>query len=168
MTAIVVRGLRKSYGATEAVCGIDFDVRRGEVFGLLGPNGAGKTTLMLHLNGVLTATSGTVRIGGVALTRKTVQDIRRRAGLVFQDPDDQLFMPTVAQDVATRARWDRGARRPAPDPVGSRADLGGRRLGRPVGPVSPGRGGPGGVDPRGIHRFDGPELVDGHRRELLA
>ena len=66
----------------------------------LGPNGAGKTTLMLHLNGVLRATSGTVRIAGIPVVRENLRDVRRKVGLVFQDPDDQLFMPTVAQDVA--------------------------------------------------------------------
>ena len=55
---------------------------------------------MLHLNGVLSATSGTVEISGIQLGRKSLRDIRRRVGLVFQDPDDQLFMPTVAQDMA--------------------------------------------------------------------
>ena len=55
---------------------------------------------MLHLNGVLTATTGRIEIGGAEVNRKNLRDIRRRVGLVFQDPDDQLFMPTVAQDVA--------------------------------------------------------------------
>ena len=55
---------------------------------------------MLHLNGVLSASSGTVEIGGMALNRKNLREIRRRVGVVFQDPDDQLFMPTVAQDAA--------------------------------------------------------------------
>ena len=67
---------------------------------MLGPNGAGKTTLVLHLNGVLTACAGTVAIGGLEVTRRTLTRIRRRVGVVFQDPDDQLFMPTVAEDVA--------------------------------------------------------------------
>lgn len=80
--------------------GIDLDVASGERVAILGPNGAGKTTLMLHLNGVLTATSGTVEVGGNLVERSTHRDIRRRVGLVFQDPDDQLFMPTVEQDVA--------------------------------------------------------------------
>lgn len=79
---------------------IDLEVAPGERVAVLGPNGAGKTTLMLSLNGVLTPTSGAVEICGTALARNTVRDIRRRVGLVFQDPDDQLFMPTVAQDVA--------------------------------------------------------------------
>jgi cobalt/nickel transport system ATP-binding protein len=83
-----------------ALAGVDLDVAPGERVALLGPNGAGKTTLMLHLNGVLTASRGRVEIGGTALGRNTLREIRRRVGLVFQDPDDQLFMPTLAQDVA--------------------------------------------------------------------
>ncbi|KMO83720.1 cobalt ABC transporter ATP-binding protein [Mycolicibacterium chubuense] len=83
-----------------ALAGVDLDVAPGERVALLGPNGAGKTTLMLHLNGVLTASRGTVEIGGTTLGRTTLREIRRRVGLVFQDPDDQLFMPTLAQDVA--------------------------------------------------------------------
>lgn len=83
-----------------ALAGVGLDVAPGERVALLGPNGAGKTTLMLHLNGVLTASRGTVEIGGTALARNSLREIRRRVGLVFQDPDDQLFMPTLAQDVA--------------------------------------------------------------------
>ncbi|MGJ5666803.1 ABC transporter ATP-binding protein [Rhodococcus aetherivorans] len=83
-----------------ALDGIDLAVTAGERVAVLGPNGAGKTTLMLHLNGVLAPSSGTVRIGGLPVARNTLREIRRRVGLVFQDPDDQLFMPTVAQDVA--------------------------------------------------------------------
>ncbi|MGY4709948.1 energy-coupling factor ABC transporter ATP-binding protein [Mycolicibacterium sp. CBM1] len=83
-----------------ALDGVDLTITPGERVAILGPNGAGKTTLMLHLNGVLSATSGTVEISGIPLNRKSLRDIRRRVGLVFQDPDDQLFMPTVAQDVA--------------------------------------------------------------------
>ncbi|MBX7430872.1 energy-coupling factor ABC transporter ATP-binding protein [Mycobacterium sp. Y57] len=99
--AVRVRGLRYAYpDGHVALGGIDLDVVPGERVALLGPNGAGKTTLMLHLNGVLGAAAGTVEIGGTALSRTTLRDIRRRVGLVFQDPDDQLFMPTLAQDVA--------------------------------------------------------------------
>jgi len=83
-----------------ALAGVHLDVAPGERVALLGPNGAGKTTLMLHLNGVLTAGRGSVAIGGTAIARDTLREIRRRVGLVFQDPDDQLFMPTLAQDVA--------------------------------------------------------------------
>ncbi|MFC3778021.1 energy-coupling factor ABC transporter ATP-binding protein [Mycolicibacterium holsaticum] len=101
MTAIDIEALRYVYPDGQvALDHVDLTVAPGERIAVLGPNGAGKTTLMLHLNGVLTATSGAVEICGIPLNRKTVQDIRRRVGLVFQDPDDQLFMPTVAQDVA--------------------------------------------------------------------
>ena len=99
--AVRVRGLHYSYpDGHMALDGIDLDVEPGERVALLGPNGAGKTTLMLHLNGGLTASAGAVEIGGTVLARNTLRDIRRRVGLVFQDPDDQLFMPTLAQDVA--------------------------------------------------------------------
>ncbi|HYJ57406.1 MAG TPA: ABC transporter ATP-binding protein [Mycobacterium sp.] len=99
--AVRVRGLRYTYpDGHVALDGIDLDIAPGERVALLGPNGAGKTTLMLHLNGVLTASEGTIEIGGTALSRNTLRDIRRRVGLMFQDPDDQLFMPTLAQDVA--------------------------------------------------------------------
>ncbi|WP_445169704.1 energy-coupling factor ABC transporter ATP-binding protein [Mycolicibacterium sp. Dal123E01] len=99
--AIHVENLHYRYpDGRGALDGVDLSIAPGERVAILGPNGAGKTTLMLHLNGVLTATAGTVEISGIALTRKTLRDIRRRVGLVFQDPDDQLFMPTVAQDVA--------------------------------------------------------------------
>lgn len=103
MTAPAVRieGLRHVYPDGQvALAGLDLTVGVGERVAVLGPNGAGKTTLMLHLNGVLEATAGSVHIGGTPVARKTLAEIRRRVGLVFQDPDDQLFMPTVAQDVA--------------------------------------------------------------------
>lgn len=99
--AIRVTGLHYAYpDGHAALRGIDLDIAPGERVALLGPNGAGKTTLMLHLNGVLSALQGTVEINGITLSRTTLRDIRRRVGLVFQDPDDQLFMPTLAQDVA--------------------------------------------------------------------
>lgn len=99
--AVRVEALRHVYpdGHLALDC-VDLTVAPGERVAVLGPNGAGKTSLMLHLNGVLTATSGTVEINGVRVTRGTLREIRQRVGLVFQDPDDQLFMPTVAQDVA--------------------------------------------------------------------
>jgi cobalt/nickel transport system ATP-binding protein len=101
MSAISVDALRHIYpDGHVALNGVDLTVAHGERLAVLGPNGAGKTTLMLHLNGVLTATTGSVEITGIPVSRKNLQDIRRRVGLVFQDPDDQLFMPTVAQDVA--------------------------------------------------------------------
>nr|MBA2282051.1 ABC transporter ATP-binding protein [Acidimicrobiia bacterium] len=67
---------------------------------VLGPNGAGKTTLVLHLNGIHRPGRGTVAVGGLPVTAGALAEIRRRVGVVFQDPDDQLFMPTVRDDVA--------------------------------------------------------------------
>ncbi|TRW80665.1 ABC transporter ATP-binding protein [Mycolicibacterium sp. 018/SC-01/001] len=99
--AVHVEGLHYTYpDGHAALVGVDLDVAAGEKVALLGPNGAGKTTLMLHLNGVLSASQGRVEIGGTPVVRSTLREIRRRVGLVFQDPDDQLFMPTLAQDVA--------------------------------------------------------------------
>lgn len=99
--AVSVERLRHVYPDGHiALDGVDLTIAPGERVAVLGPNGAGKTTLMLHLNGVLSASGGTVTIGGTPVGRKTLPAIRRRVGLVFQDPDDQLFMPTVAQDVA--------------------------------------------------------------------
>jgi len=79
---------------------VDLHVHHGERVALLGPNGAGKTTLLLHLNGIFRPASGTVRVAGLDITDDSLMEVRRRVGLVFQDPDDQLFMPTVGQDVA--------------------------------------------------------------------
>jgi cobalt/nickel transport system ATP-binding protein len=86
-----------------ALSGVNLAVARGERVALLGPNGAGKTTLVLHLNGILHGGGGSVTVGGLTVDpgdRKLLAEIRRRVGIVFQDPDDQLFMPTVAEDVA--------------------------------------------------------------------
>lgn len=99
--AVHVEDLHYTYpDGHAALAGVDLGVEPGERVALLGPNGAGKTTLMLHLNGVLSASQGRVAIGGTPVVRSTLREIRRRVGLVFQDPDDQLFMPTLAQDVA--------------------------------------------------------------------
>ena len=85
---------------TMAVRGISFRIHHGESVAVVGANGAGKSTLLLHLNGYLTPQHGSVRIGDFPLTKATVQDIRKTVGMIFQDPDDQLFMPTVYDDVA--------------------------------------------------------------------
>jgi energy-coupling factor transporter ATP-binding protein EcfA2 len=96
-----VQGLAHAYpDGHQALFGVDLHVHRGERVALLGPNGAGKTTLVLHLNGILTAGAGTVRVSGMPVDKRNLREIRRRVGVVFQDPDDQLFMATVRQDVA--------------------------------------------------------------------
>ncbi|MEU6734786.1 energy-coupling factor ABC transporter ATP-binding protein [Streptomyces physcomitrii] len=84
----------------QALFGVDLALAAGERVALLGPNGAGKTTLVLHLNGILGGGHGTVRVAGLPVDRGNMAEIRRRVGIVFQDPDDQLFMPTVREDVA--------------------------------------------------------------------
>jgi cobalt/nickel transport system ATP-binding protein len=84
---------------TEALTGVRFRITHGEAVAVVGANGAGKSTLLLHLNGYLTPQRGTVRIGDFPLTKQTLQDVRKTVGMVFQDPDDQLFMPTVGEDV---------------------------------------------------------------------
>lgn len=97
---IDIRELAFAYpGGHQALFGVDLQIDAGERIAVLGPNGAGKTTLALHLNGILRAGHGTVAIDGVDVAADSVADLRRRVGLVFQDPDDQLFMPTVRDDV---------------------------------------------------------------------
>ncbi len=99
--ALEVRELAFAYpDGTQALFGVDFTIDRGERVALLGPNGAGKTTLVLHLNAIHAAQHGEVRVGGLPATKDNLREIRRRVGIVFQDPDDQLFMPTVREDVA--------------------------------------------------------------------
>jgi len=96
-----VRGLGYAYpDGHQALFGVDLHVHEGERVALLGPNGAGKTTLVLHLNGILTPGAGTVAVSGLPVTKQHLQEVRRRVGVVFQDPDDQLFMGTVRDDVA--------------------------------------------------------------------
>ncbi len=98
--ALEVRDLAFRYpDGHQALRGIDLTVAAGERVAVLGPNGAGKTTLVLALNGINAASGGTVHIGGLAVERANLPEIRRRVGIVFQDPDDQLFMPTVREDV---------------------------------------------------------------------
>ncbi len=103
MTApsLSVEGLAFSYpDGHQALFGVDLRVERGERVAVLGPNGAGKTTLVLHLNGLLAGGVGSVAVAGLPVEPANYPEIRRRVGLVFQDPDDQLFMPTVRDDVA--------------------------------------------------------------------
>jgi cobalt/nickel transport system ATP-binding protein len=85
---------------TNALRGVSLRVVHGESVALVGANGAGKSTLLLHLNGFFTPSSGEVRVGDFPLTKRTLTDVRKTVGMVFQDPDDQLFMTTVYEDVA--------------------------------------------------------------------
>ena len=85
---------------TQALSGISFRIIHGESVGIVGANGAGKSTLLLQISGTLLPTEGSVRIGEIILSKKTVKEIRKKIGFVFQDPDDQIFMPTVYEDVA--------------------------------------------------------------------
>ena len=98
---VEVRNLGHVYpDGTVALGEVSFRITHGESVAIIGANGAGKSTLLLHLNGYLTPSSGEIRIGDFPLNRGTLPEIRRTVGMVFQDPDDQLFMPTVYDDVA--------------------------------------------------------------------
>jgi cobalt/nickel transport system ATP-binding protein len=98
--AIEARELRFRYpNGVVGLDGVDLSVRHGERVAVLGPNGAGKTTLMLHLNALLDG-EGSLSVAGIDVRGGDVRALRARVGLVFQDPDDQLFMPTVREDVA--------------------------------------------------------------------
>ncbi len=98
---IEFRNVRFRYpDGTEALKGVSFRITHGESVGIVGANGAGKSTLLLHMNGYLLPSSGDVTIGEVPLRKDTRPEIRRKVGVVFQNPDDQLFMPTVFDDVA--------------------------------------------------------------------
>ena len=97
---IRVRDLRYRYpDGTLALNGVDFDLDAGECVALFGANGSGKTTFVLHLNGLLEG-EGLVEVCGMRVAKDTVSRIRAKVGLVFQDSDEQLFMPTVLEDVA--------------------------------------------------------------------
>jgi len=87
------------HDGTEALRGISLEIHQSEAFALIGPNGAGKSTLLLCLAGLLEI-SGQVLIGGRAMTPRSAHELRKGLALVFQDPDDQLFMPTLEEDVA--------------------------------------------------------------------
>ncbi|MEX2505288.1 MAG: ABC transporter ATP-binding protein [Egicoccus sp.] len=96
-----VSGLRYTYpDGTAALHGLDLRVEVGERVAVLGPNGAGKTTFALHCNGLLRGQGGEVVVGGLRLDDRSLTEIRRRVGFVFQDADDQLFLGTVREDVA--------------------------------------------------------------------
>lgn len=85
---------------TSALNGLSLRITHGESVGIVGSNGAGKSTLLMHTNGFLLPQRGSITIGDLTLDTKTRQEIRKKVGLIFQNPDDQLFMPTVFDDVA--------------------------------------------------------------------
>lgn len=98
---VQARALSYAYpDGQQALKNLNFSIHHGESVGVIGSNGAGKSTLLLHLNGVLKPTAGEVRIGDFPVCKATLAQVRRSVGLVFQEPDDQLFMPTVYDDVA--------------------------------------------------------------------
>lgn len=99
-SSILCKDLDFSYAdGTKALKGISLDIKTGEKVAVAGPNGAGKSTLLLQFDGILRG-SGNIRISGTALTDQTLTMIRRKVGVIFQDPNDQLFCPTVFDDVA--------------------------------------------------------------------
>lgn len=99
-TAVQATDLNFSYpDKTNALKNINFSLGKGQSLGIIGPNGSGKSTLLLHLNGVLKQ-DGAVKIFGDLIKKQNIKTIRRKVGIVFQDPNDQLFMPTVFDDVA--------------------------------------------------------------------
>ena len=103
---VTITNLSYSYpDGTPALRGIDLTIAAGEKVGLLGVNGAGKSTLLLQLNGTLRPSRGTIVVDGLPVTPPNLGQIRARVGLVVQDPDDQLFSPTVGDDVAFGPRY---------------------------------------------------------------
>jgi cobalt/nickel transport system ATP-binding protein len=102
--SLEITGLAFAYpDGNQALYGVNLKVEKGERVALLGPNGAGKTTLVMHLNGIHGAQKGEVKIAGTkidASDKLNLKKIRSQVGIVFQDPDDQLFMPTVREDIA--------------------------------------------------------------------
>jgi cobalt/nickel transport system ATP-binding protein len=100
-TALEISELTFSYpDGRQVLNSVNLQINRGERVALLGPNGAGKTTLVMHLNGILLSDQGIVKVAGIKVDKENLFEVRKRVGLVFQDPDDQLFMTTVRDDVA--------------------------------------------------------------------
>jgi cobalt/nickel transport system ATP-binding protein len=100
-TALEISDLTFSYpDGRQVLNSVNLQINRGERVALLGPNGAGKTTLVMHLNGILLSDQGIVKVAGIKVDKENLFEVRKRVGLVFQDPDDQLFMTTVRDDVA--------------------------------------------------------------------
>lgn len=102
--SLLIKDLAFAYpDGNQALYGVNLSIEKGERVALLGPNGAGKTTLVMHMNGIHPTSQGSVHIAGQlvdAQNKDSLKQIRSKVGIVFQDPDDQLFMPTVGEDVA--------------------------------------------------------------------
>ena len=102
--SLLIKDLAFAYpDGNQALYGVNLSIEKGERVALLGPNGAGKTTLVMHMNGIHPTSQGSVHIAGQLVDAKnkdSLKQIRSKVGIVFQDPDDQLFMPTVGEDVA--------------------------------------------------------------------
>ncbi|MBE0546432.1 MAG: ABC transporter ATP-binding protein, partial [Rubrivivax sp.] len=98
---VEARGLEYMYAdGTTALRGLSCRILHGESVAIVGANGAGKSTFLLHLNGLLQPSAGEVRVGDMPVLPGTLAQVHRTVGFMFQDPDDQLFMPTVEEDVA--------------------------------------------------------------------
>ncbi len=98
---VIAESLSFTYpDGTRALSDVSFQIHHGDSVGIIGPNGAGKSTLINHLNGYLIPSSGIARIGDIVINKKTRRDIRKTVGVVFQNPDDQLFMSRIYDDVA--------------------------------------------------------------------
>lgn len=99
--AVLFTGVSYAYpDGTTALADLHLSIAPGEKVGVVGANGAGKSTLLLHLNGILSPGEGEVRVAGLTLNKANLKQLRRKVGVVFQNPDDQLFCPTVFEDVA--------------------------------------------------------------------
>lgn len=100
-TIIRIQDLHFSYSRStgKILDNINLSIQKGEVFGIIGPTGAGKTTLLLHLNGILKG-EGEISVAGLKINKKTEREVRQKVGIVFQNPDNQLFCPTVYEDIA--------------------------------------------------------------------
>ena len=104
MPSLEIKELAFAYpDGNQALYGVNLSIQKGERVALLGPNGAGKTTLVMHMNGIHPTSHGSIHVAGQLVdskNKKSIKQIRSKVGIVFQDPDDQLFMPTVGEDVA--------------------------------------------------------------------
>jgi len=127
---VEIRDLSYNYpDGTPALNEVSLDVMERESIGIIGPNGAGKSTLLLHLNGILQSKNGAIRILDMPLTDTNLRKIRSKVCLVFQDPEDQLFMPTVFDDVAfglVNLGYDAETVREKVEKILERVDLSGR------------------------------------------